>query len=266
MRIVWFAVALGLVLAVLGQAGVARAGERLRCVYAFGEAPPFQLGEGEAVPHEHPGMAVELMQMAAAVLGLDLELGRLPNRRVMPAVADGVADCAFALSFLPERAAVAVYPTSNGRLDRQRRIGSSAYVVYRRAGSAVGWDGRRFSGLDDGAVGINAGFAARDDLLRMGVRVDEADSTASNMRKLAAGRIAAYVVHAAIGDDYLARIPSTGIEKLPVPFQEKDYYVVLSKRFVAENAELAERLWDRLAALRAQHEPAMLTRYLATVN
>jgi ABC-type amino acid transport substrate-binding protein len=86
------------------------------------------------------------------------------------------------------------------------------------------------------------------------------------MRKLAAGRIAAYVVHAAIGDDYLGRIPSTGIEKLPAPFQEKDYYVVLSKRFVAENAELAERLWDRLAALRAQHEPMMLTRYLATVN
>ncbi|MGU7592505.1 hypothetical protein ACV2YB_24805, partial [Enterobacter hormaechei] len=95
------------------------------------------------------------------------------------------------------------------------------------AGSAVDWDGRRFAGLEDGAVGINAGFAARDDLVRMGVRVDEADSTASNMRKLAAGRIAAYVVHAAIGDDYLARVPGTGIEKLPVLFQEKDYYVLL---------------------------------------
>lgn len=258
-------IAAGLVLALVA-AGPALAGERLACVYAFGEAPPFQLGEGEAVPKEHPGMAVELMQMAAAGLDIDLTLSRLPNRRVVPAVTGNASDCAFALSFLPERAAAVAYPLSNGRLDRDRRIGSSAYVVYRRAGSALQWDGRRFSGLEDGAVGINAGFAAREELVRMGVPVEEADSTTSNMRKLAAGRIAAYVVHAAIGDDYLARVAQSGIEKLPVPFLEKDYYVVLSKKFVGENPELAERLWDRLAALRARHEADMLKRYLAAVN
>lgn len=258
-------IAVGFVLALM--AGGAQAAERLRCVYAFGEAPPFQLGEGEAVPTERPGMAVELMQMAAAGLDIDLNLSRLPNRRVVPAITNNVSDCAFALSFLPERAAAAAYPMRNGRLDRSRRIGSSAYVVYRRTGSAVQWDGKRFSGLDDGgAVGINAGFAARDELARMGVGVEEADSTTSNMRKLAAGRIAAYVVHAAIGDDYLARIPQAGIEKLPLPFLEKDYYVVLSRKFVGDNPDLAERLWDRLAALRVQHEPDMLKRYLATVN
>ncbi len=262
MRMIGIALAFFLAL----SCGAAGAGERLRCVYAAGEAPPFQLGEGEVVPREHPGMAVELMQMAAAALDIDLELGRLPNRRVVPAVARNDSDCAFALSFLPERAATIVYPMKNGRLDRDRRIGSSTYVVYRRVGSPVSWDGKRFSDLGEGAVGINAGFAARDELARMGVAVEEADSTVSNMRKLAARRISAYVVHAAIGDDYLARVAQSGIEKLPVPFQEKDYYVVLSRKFVGDQPELAERLWDRLGALRAQDGPDMLKRYLATVN
>jgi polar amino acid transport system substrate-binding protein len=262
MRMIGIVVALVLVWA----GAAAQAGERLRCVYASGEAPPFQLGEGEAVPREHPGMSVELMQMAAAALDIDLELARLPNRRVVPAVARNDSDCAFALSFLPERAATIAYPMRNGRLDRDRRIGSSTYVVYRRAGSPVSWDGKRFSDLGEGAIGINAGFAARDELVRMGVPVEEADSTVSNMRKLAARRIAAYVVHAAIGDDYLARVPQSGIEKLDIPFQEKDYYVVLSPKFVGDNPELAERLWDRLGALRIQHGPDMLKRYLATVN
>ncbi len=263
MRMIGMAAGLALALA---MTAAAHGAERLRCVYAFGEAPPFQLGEGEAVPTERPGMAVELVQMAATVPDFDLSLSRLPNRRVVQAITNNVNDCAFALSFLPERAAVAAYPMRNGRLDRDRRIGSSAYVVYRRAGSAVQWDGKRFSGLDEGTIGINAGFAARDELARMKVTVEEAESTASNMRKLAAGRIAAYVVHSAIGDDYLARVPQAGIEKLAIPFLVKDYYVVLSRKFAGENPELAERLWDRLGALREQHEAEMLKRYLATVN
>lgn len=251
---------------VLAMAGAARADDRIRCVYAAGEAQPFQLGEGEAVPMERPGISVELMQMATQAEGIELSLGRLPNRRVVVSVATNASDCAFALSFLPDRAASVMYPMRNGRLDRTRRVGSSTYVVYRRAGSAVQWDGRRFSGLNDGAVGINAGFSARDELARMNLTVEEAETTASNMGKLAAGRIAAYVVHAAIGDDYLARIPSPGIEKLAVPFLLKDYYVVLSRKFTADHPDLAERLWDRLGALREQHEPDMLNRYLVTVN
>lgn len=251
---------------VLAAAQAARADDRIRCIYAAGEAQPFQLGEGEAVPAERPGIAVELMQMAAQAEGVDLSLGRLPNRRVVVSVATNVNDCAFALSFLPDRAASLHYPMRNGRLDRTRRVGSSTYVVYRRAGSAVQWDGRRFAGLNEMAVGINAGFAARDELARMNVTVEEAETTASNMGKLAAGRIAAYVVHAAIGDDYLARNPSPGIEKVPVPFQVKDYYVVLSRKFVADHPDLAERLWDRLGTLREQHEADMSKRYLVTVN
>lgn len=254
----------GFVLALM--VGTAAAGERLRCVYAFGEAPPFQLGEGEAVPRERPGMAVELMQMAASALDLDLQLSRLPNRRVVVAMTGKTADCAFALSFLPDRAATVAYPMKNARLDRSRRIGSSVYVVYRRAGSPIEWDGKRFSGIEGQAVGINAGFAARDELARLGVPVEEADSTSSNMRKLAAGRIAAYVVHAAIGDDYLARTAQPGIEKLAVPFLEKDYYVVVNRAFVAEHPDLVERLWDHLGALREQHEADMLKRYLSMVN
>ncbi len=255
--------ACGLVLAITGAA---QADGRIRCVYAAGEAQPFQLGEGEAVPAERPGMAVELMQMAAQAERIDLSLERLPNRRVVVSVAGNAHDCAFALSFLPDRAATLHYPMHNGRLDRTRRLGSSTYVVYRRAGSAVQWDGRRFSGLNDMAVGINAGFAARDELTRMKVTVEEAETTASNMGKLAAGRIAAYVVHAAIGDDHLARTPTPGIEKLAVPFQVKDYYVVLSRKFVADHPDLAEGLWDRVGALREQHEADMLKRYLVTVN
>lgn len=233
--------------------------QSLRIGFTIVDSYPYFAGSGEAIP-EPPGMAVELARDAARRAGLRLQLMRLPQQRIFLELQKGGIDGAMVFSFLPERALDNVYPWRDGALYREWRAGTLTYVLYKRAGSALAWDGRSFSHVH-GKIGYNTGWSIGRDLEKYQVPVEEAHSTEQNFGKLVLGRIEGFALMQELGDAYLARNGLRNIERLPVPLASKDYYVIFSKGFYQANPRLVESFWRHLGEAREANEAALWQKY-----
>ena len=159
------------------------------------------------------------------------------------------------------------YPTdAEGRADALRRLHTSRYTLYRRAGSAVSWDGQRFTHVT-GRVGSLSGFSIGDLLLAHGLEVDESSrDPLALLQMLVHGRVEAVALQTMRGDFILQANPQLAqqVEKLPQLLEEKPYYLMLSNALLARAPDLAERIW---AEVRRQRESpayqARVTDYLA---
>ena len=221
----------------------------LRLAYADIEVFPNQLGGSTEIPAD-PGIAVEILQHGFAEAGIELQLTRLPNRRVLDSVKTGDVDGAFLFSFNTERNRFAAYPQKDGVIDAGRRLARQTYVIYKRAGDTLGFDGHSFSNLQT-AIAANSGFSVTDDLKRLGVPVVEVETTSLAFGMLQAGRVDGYAVMDDTGDPYLRGAGITSIVKLPEPISAKDYYLIFGRAFQAADPALVERIWDQLTATRA---------------
>ena len=97
-----------------------------------------------------------------------------------------------------------------------------------------------------GCYGKQLSHWLKDKFSKLGYEVEEEASVASNLNKLAAGRIAAYAELESIADHTLGAEKSRykHIVKLQPPLQEKIYYLLISRSFVEKNPQLAEQIWD----------------------
>lgn len=256
---VWLRLLAAALFLCLGTAGAVA--ETLRVAYEDRELPPYYLGNGAEVDAQRPGLSVELVRMAATDLGLDLRITRMPWLRCLAALERGEIDAIFNASFKEDRMANGVYPMLRGHPDPSRRIAAVTYVLYRKAGGAVAWDGRSLAHLSTlgGPIGTPAGYSIADDLEKAGVPVQEAPDTTANFRKLDAGRITAVATLDVIGDALLPSFP--GLEKVEPPLVTKDYFVMLSHQFVTAHPVMADRLWQRIATLRDAKGPELVRKY-----
>ncbi|MBI2306263.1 MAG: transporter substrate-binding domain-containing protein [Rhodocyclales bacterium] len=224
----------------------------LRVAYAETENPPRILGQGAVVPADRPGISIELLRMAADKAGVTLELVRVPWKRCLYLLENAYVDAIFHASYTEDRARYAVYPTREGKLDTGRAIYLNRYALYLRKGSEIRWDGRSLANAGK-PLGTLSGNAVAEDLKQLGVAVEEAPGVRANMEKVRSGRIAAYVEIEGIGDDFLAgrRAEFAEIEKHPLPFQDKHYFVVLSKPFYQRNPTLSEAIFDAIRDVQA---------------
>ena len=84
----------------------------------------------------------------------------------------------------------------------------------------------------------------------MGVEVAEEPSHIANLRELLAGRIDAYAELDTHVRPLLRSDPTEfgGIVELSPPVLTKPYYLMFSKIFYAKAPDVAERIWDAIAA------------------
>lgn len=197
------------------------------------------------------GLNFTLLNAVAERMSLDFHYQGRPWRRCLDALRSGRVDGSFGMSYTPERAAFIVYPAGNPT-DVDKRMFDGGYVLVRRRGTDVAYDGTQIRGLD-GPVGTEPATSITQDLRRRGYDVDdEAPSPRALLRKLASGRIGA----AAVGTDQMNQQWQTGeawldgLEVLPVPLVDKPYFLVFSQAFVTSHPQLAERIWDSIAEVR----------------
>jgi polar amino acid transport system substrate-binding protein len=195
------------------------------------------------------GLNLELLGLVQQALELQVVYVAVPWRRCLSGLEQGLYDGAFAASFKPGRIALGRYPVdAEGRPDPLRRLHTSRYALYRRAGSAVSWDGQRFAHLS-GRVGSLSGFSIRDLLLIHGLEVDESSrDPLALLQMLVHGRVEAVALQTMRGDFVLQANPhlSRQVEKLPQLLEEKPYYLMLSNALLSRDPELAERIWNEV--------------------
>ena len=235
----------------------------LRIGYSDSEAFPFQIRED----NNPPGIAFEIISEAAKQSGVKIKYVRLPNRRVQLSLREGESiDGAFMFSYSEERKINGVYPSINSKPDGKRRIATLSYYIYRKKGSSINWDGEKFSGMgpsDSGVkIGANSGYSVVNDLIKKGVSVDDGSkNTGQNFLKLQTGRIAAFAHQDLVADNYLSTEGITGIEKLPKPFIQKDYFLMFSHQYYAKNRRTAEKLWNKIGEIRDKKTASIASKY-----
>ena len=254
--VLWF---LGLVLC----AGPVAALE-LRLAYQDTENEPYQLGNGSQIDAQKPGLAVELMRLAAQRAGLAVRFERLPWKRALDHLRANEVDGVFGASFSAERQEFGHYPMREGQVDSSRRAYRNAYRLYALRDSQPQWDGRQLHGLS-GPVGATRGYSVVAELRALGLSVDEGLTLRADFHKLQLGHVGAIAALEPAADAWLDRHPEAArrIVKLAPPVSQKDYYLLLSRGFVAQHPVAAEAVWNAIAALRAGPEwERLLQRYL----
>ncbi|MBG0842408.1 substrate-binding periplasmic protein [Ectopseudomonas toyotomiensis] len=195
------------------------------------------------------GLNLELLDLVQQALKLQVIYVAVPWKRCLSGMQQGLYDGAFAASFKTERLQMGRYPSdADGRPDAFRRLHTSRYTLYRRIGSAVSWDGQRFTHVT-GRVGSLSGFSIRDLLLAHGLEVDESSrDPLALLQMLVHGRVDAVALQTMRGDFILQANPQLArqVEKLPQLLEEKPYYLMLSNALLARDPELAERIWSEV--------------------
>jgi polar amino acid transport system substrate-binding protein len=239
---------IGACLFALGLAAPAWSAEALTLCFENVDVRPWRTVDGA-------GLNFELLKAAAQRLQLRLDFKALPWKRCLAMLQANEVDGAFAASFAPERLEVGVYPGGKAP-DAAKRMHVDRYVLLRRKGDSVGWDGRAFQNLN-GAVGSQLGYSIGAQLRAMGVAVDEGSQDAlSLVRKLMAGRLAAAALGGSDATRLLAGEPwlAAQVEVLPAPLTEKPYFLMLSHAFARAAPESAARLWGAIEE--ARNSPA----------
>jgi polar amino acid transport system substrate-binding protein len=195
------------------------------------------------------GLNFELLNEVARRAGIEFDYQSMPWKRCLAQLKANQVGGAFAVSFSRERLALGAYPGGLNP-DPERRTHVDRYLLVRRKGSRVDWNGKRFQNLD-GRIGFQLGYSVGDFLRAQGVLVDEGSQRSDELlQKLVSGRIDA----AALGGGDALRLVrgplGKEIEVLPVPLLEKPYFLMLSHAFVAQQPLLAERIWSTIAEVR----------------
>lgn len=225
----------------------AQAGARITFGVPDQESFPNILGKEDIV--DPPGIYLEMLRRVAADLGIEARFVRLPTKRIMKYLCDGVIDVAVEFSFVQERTECGRYPMKRGEVDSERRLDSLSYHLYTRENSSLAWDGKRFTNLT-GRLGANVGYSIVDELIAMGLEVETTTDTESNLLKVQYGRISGYVQVSNKADVFLQSGKISGIRKHPIPVRSKPYYIMFSHQYYARNPELVERIWTRLGEIR----------------
>jgi polar amino acid transport system substrate-binding protein len=231
-------------LTVLGVTSTLSAEPIFRMVYMSKENPPRILGDGTSIDWSKPGLTLELLKMVEKQVNIQFQFKRMPWKRCLYMVENGLADGTFHASYNPDRAKYGVYPLREGELDSTRAIYKNAYVIYAKKESGVTWNGKALSNLSR-PIGTQLSYAIADDLRKMGYEVKEEGSVANNLDKLVADRISAYADMETIVDNILRKHKPkyAAVKKLQPALKEKVYYLLISKGFAAKQPQLTERIW-----------------------
>lgn len=243
-------------------AGSSQAGEVMKLCFESADVLPWRTVDGK-------GLNFELINAAARKTGVQVEYLALPWKRCLAELKTNAVEGAFAASFKADRLEMGAYPgvqaPGGTQPDASKRLYMDSYVVVRKKGAAVQWDGKAFSALD-GAVGIQLGYSVGDQLKAMGLVVDDGSTALRELvLKLLAGRVGAIAIGGSDAKSLVLQDPKLArqIEVLPMPLVEKPYYLLLSHQVMDTRAELATRLWQAIekerlsAAYRKAEERAL---------
>ena len=228
----------------------AAAAEPIRIVFDVFANPPLICGNGTTIDPTTPGLTIEMLRMASKRADVPIELSRTPWQRGLYLIETGQADAIFGSSFVAERQRYGVYPLKDGRPDTRRKLFDQSYSLFIRGESEIGWDGAALTNLR-APVGATPGYAVVPVLRAMGVAVEEEPDHTANLRKLVAGRLDAYAELATQIRPMLQsnQTEFSGIYQLSPPVLTKPYYLMFSKVFYSKTPEIAERIWDAIAAV-----------------
>lgn len=224
---------------------------------------PSVIGNSNKLNTEKPGLTVESLNYIGKKLGFTVKVLRCPWKRAFESeLKNNAVDGLFLASYKKEREEFGVYPTKNGKVNEEMAFYNSSYYFYRVKGSSVSYDGKTLTNIK-GPVGAPRGYSIVEDIKKMGLTVEESDSTTVDFKKMASGRIEVAVALKLTADNLFKNNKELAdkIEKIDIPLVNKPYFVMFSKKFYSDNKDLADKIWAELKQLRSRDYDNIAERY-----
>ncbi len=229
-------------------AGPALATETLVFCLEKSDVRPWRTQEGG-------GLNIELLNRVAQRLGIRFEYAGMPWKRCLAELKTSTVSGTIGASFKAERVDMGAYP-GGATPDINKRLNTDRYVILKKKGSRLEWDGKTFHHLD-GPVGIQLGYSVGEPLRALGAQVDEgAQKPIELARKLAAGRLAAAAMLDGEVDAIFAAEPKLAVqlEEAPLPLVQKPYFLMFSYDFLNNRHDLALKIWNTIEDVRKSAE------------
>ncbi|WP_018527480.1 substrate-binding periplasmic protein [Alkalispirochaeta alkalica] len=264
-----------LVFLLLAPIGPVAPSEELHLLISYEnkEQPPYYMGNTEDILPRLPGVAVEMVQtLAEEIPHLRISMVRVPWARNLAGLGNSTYDGIFNASYREDRLHLGWYPTTDGTHrgppDPDRRITTLRYALYRHRDSSLRWDGESLRGTPEAlaALGAPLGYSIVQDLEGRGHAPREVPGTTNALEMILLNRLEGAVLQEVTADAILAARPERFqlIVKEEIPLEEKDYFLMLSHRFVRKNPELAQQIWDTLGEIRRTRGAELYGPYLPT--
>lgn len=216
---------------------------------AYGEYPfaPYQMGKGPR-PANPPGLAVELVMQSAAQLGIDVKLRRMPVKRILHLLENGLLDGAIGYSYTPDRAEFLMYPrTITGVADESKQLYTLEYYLFSRPDFVPQGLGNGLAGLAQYRLGVAGGSSIAQVLDAQGIRYEAARTPEQDLAKLLSRRLDLVL---GPNEPTSQLINSLGwkqqIRRFGEPLLAREYYLVFNKSFCREHGSLCERWWHEI--------------------
>lgn len=226
--------------------GSAAAQETVTLCFEHQDVKPWRTQQGG-------GLNFELLKLVEQRLNIHFDFQSVPWKRCLQQLQANAYDGAFAVSYKPDRRELGVFP-GGATIDNSKRMHIDSYMLLKRKGSNVEWDGKTLRHLD-GPVGFQLGYSVGDVLKKLEVETDEGSQRSDELvRKLIAGRLGAAALGGSDANNIMHGALGAQLDMLPLPLIEKPYFLILSHGMVARRPELAQRIWAAIE--QARNSPA----------
>ncbi|MCV2358279.1 transporter substrate-binding domain-containing protein [Paucibacter sp. TC2R-5] len=211
------------------------------------------------------GLALLQLTLVEKELGLKIEYSRLPWRRCLLEVQTGRIHAAIAASYNSERASWGSYPLNvDGSLNREQRMHTDSFHVFRRIDSPVRWLNQRFENIAGQPVGVQLGYSVGRNIEELGYPVKSARSAEDLLRMLEVGVLQVVVLQRYEAQRLLKARPELHtllVEDGP-PVKVADQYLLFNGQFHAGNEALVKSVWAAIERARKskkyQEEEALM--------
>lgn len=237
----------------------------LKFCYEDKQLRPYYFGNGADVPADLPGATIEHLRLLVSKQpGLQLELRRLPWKRCLQQLEQGEVDALIA-SYAKEREAIGRYPKvapdNSAAVDARRAFSEHQTCLVRKPNASWGWDGQKFSGIDQVVIARPLGYAPLKTADQQKIAIHYTLSGTMDLELLEAGRVHAITTLCRIAGKN-AEAPYLKKRQLQVlypPLYSNTGYLVFSHAFYRKNPQQAEQLWQLLAVEKGE---AIYQKYL----
>ena len=222
--------------------------------------PPFVYGDHE-ISSKYPGITIDILKLIEKRTDILFTIDKLPWVRVVRDVRENVLDGGFHFSFKEKRRSFVSYPIlkDNATPDPIYSISDRSYVLYRRVGEAVKWDGQKVILHLNGNATLGAirGGSIIETLKKGDHDLIEANTDDQLIKLLLFKRVDAIVGLENMLDAKIATLKADSqskIEKTSLPVVTKPYYIAFSKDFYKTKPDLAWKVWNEIKALKESGE------------
>ncbi|MDB2405308.1 transporter substrate-binding domain-containing protein [Arcobacteraceae bacterium] len=194
---------------------------------------------------------VDMIKEAGEMNGIEVNFQGAPWSRALKLVESGLADGLINASYKKSRAKFAVYPLKDGKPDISKSLKAPRYYLYKRKDNSLDFDGKKLIN-NDGIIGAIKSYAVVDNLKDLNAKIAHGLSSASNLNNVLHGKYIATAELESQADVIISKNSQMKefIVKIPIPVRQKEYYLIISKKYYNKNAQIAHKIWDGIAKLK----------------